>query len=55
MCLTITGKVIELNGKNAIVEIEDKRNRVKANPKVPMEVGDEVLIFRNFIIDKVRE
>ena len=53
MCLTITGKIIELKGKDAIVDIEGRKARVKINPSVSVKKGDKVLIFKDFIVEKI--
>jgi hydrogenase maturation factor len=53
MCLTITGKIIELNKKEAIVDNEGKKIHVKINPSVSVKKGDKVIIFKDFIVEKI--
>jgi len=53
MCLTLTGKVIDIDGKKAIVNIRDRKIHVKLNPAISVSKGDEVIIFKNIILEKV--
>jgi len=53
MCLTITGKIIELKGKEAIVDNEGRKINVKINPSLSVKKGDKVLIFKDFIVEKI--
>jgi hydrogenase maturation factor len=53
MCLTTTGKIIELKDKEAIVDNEGRKINVKINPSVSVKKGDNVIIFKNFIIEKI--
>jgi len=50
MCLGIRGKVLEIN--EDYVVIESNRKKMKVNPGIKkVKVGDEVLVFRNVIVD----
>lgn len=53
MCLTTTGKIVELKEKNAIVDVEGKKIHVKINPSVPVIKGDKVIIFKDIILEKI--
>jgi len=55
MCLTSTGKVVEINGKKAVVDIKNRKIHVKLNPTVSVNKGDEVIIFKDIILEKVTE
>jgi len=52
MCLALMGKVKEIKGKRAVVEMYGRRRDVSAEFLMP-EVGDKVMIFNDFIIEKV--
>jgi len=53
MCLTTTGKVIELKKKDAVVDIKGRKAHVKINPSITVKKGDKVIIFKDFIIEKI--
>jgi hydrogenase maturation factor len=53
MCLTTTGKIIEVKEKDAVVDIEGKKSHVKINPTISVKKGDKVIIFKDFIIEKI--
>ncbi len=55
MCLTTTGKVIELKEKEAVVDNEGRKIHVKINPSISVKKGDKVLIFKDFIVEKITE
>ena len=45
MCLTHKGKVLEINGKNALIETKNGKKEVRIEGNV--SVGDEVNVFQN--------
>jgi hydrogenase maturation factor len=53
MCLTTTGKVIELKEKDAVVDIKGRKSHVKINPSISVKKGDKVIIFKDIILEKV--
>ena len=53
MCLVTTGKVIELKEKDAVVDVKGRKSHVKINPSITVKKGDNVIIFKDFIIEKV--
>ena len=53
MCLATTGKVIKLNKKDAVVDVEGRKSHVKINPSISVKKGDKVIIFKDFIIEKI--
>ena len=53
MCLTLTGKIINIDGKKAVVDIKHRKIHVKLNPAISVSKGDEVIIFKNIILEKV--
>ena len=55
MCLTITGEVVELKERDAVVEVEGRKTHVKVNPSISVKEGDRVIIFKNFILDKANK
>jgi hydrogenase maturation factor len=54
MCLALIGKVVGVSGKKATVEFEGRKMEVNAEFLKP-EPGDSVMVFNNFIIEKVDE
>jgi hydrogenase maturation factor len=52
MCIATNGKIIEISNMNATVECEGKKISAKINPAVSVKVGDEVIVFRNVILEK---
>ena len=55
MCLTLTGKVVYIDGKKAVVDIKKRKIHVKLNPTVSVSKGDKVIIFEDIILEKVTE
>ena len=53
MCIATNGKIIEINDMNATIECKSNKINVRINPAIPVKVGDEVIVFRNIIIEKV--
>ena len=53
MCLALTGKIVGIDEKKAIVSIKDKKIHVKLNPTVSVNKGDKVIIFKDIILEKV--
>ncbi len=52
MCIATSGKIVEINKTDATIECEGKKINAKINPIIPVKVGDEVIVFRNIIIEK---
>ena len=55
MCLALTGKIVDINKKKAIVDVENRKIHVKLNPTVSVDKGDKVIVFKNIILEKVTE
>ena len=55
MCLTLTGKVVDIDGKEAVVDIKNRKIHVKLNPTISVSKGDKVIIFKDIILEKVTE
>jgi len=55
MCLTLTGKVVNIDEKEAVVDIEKRKIHVKLNPTVSVSKGDKVIVFKDIILEKVTE
>ena len=55
MCLTLTGKVVDIDEKEAVVDVENRKIHVKLNPTVSVSKGDKVIVFKNIILEKVTE
>jgi hydrogenase maturation factor len=53
MCIATNGKIIKINDMNATIECKSNKINVRINPAIPVKVGDEVIVFRNIIIEKV--
>jgi hydrogenase expression/formation protein HypC len=54
MCLALVGKVTEVSGKKATVDFAGTERRVNAEFLKP-EPGDRVMVFNDFIIEKVED
>jgi hydrogenase expression/formation protein HypC len=52
MCLALVGKVVEVAGKKATVDFEGVRRVVNAE-FLSAKAGDRVMVFNDFIIEKV--
>ena len=55
MCLTLTGRVVDIDKKEAVVDVKNKKIHVKLNPTVSVVKGDKVIIFKDIILEKVTE
>ena len=54
ICLAIPGKIIEINGENAIIDYSGEKR--KANTSlVEVKKGDYVIINAGFIIEKLEK
>jgi hydrogenase expression/formation protein HypC len=54
MCLALTGKVVEVKGKKAVVDYGSVRRTASAEFLKP-SVGDSVMVFNDFILEVMRE
>ncbi|MBN2330561.1 MAG: HypC/HybG/HupF family hydrogenase formation chaperone [Candidatus Aenigmarchaeota archaeon] len=54
MCLALTGKVLDVRGKKATVDMYGKRRKVNAEFLKP-SVGDKVMVFNDFIIEVIED
>ena len=54
MCVALPGRVIELQGADAIVDFHGNRVKAKAG-LVDVAVGDEVLVHAGCILQKVSQ
>jgi hydrogenase expression/formation protein HypC len=52
MCLALIGKVLENKGKDALVDFGGAKRSVNAE-YMKVRKGDKVLVFNNFIIERV--
>jgi len=52
MCFALKGRVLEANGKEAVVDFGSVRRRVNSE-FIKVRRGDEVLVFNNFVIEKL--
>lgn len=55
MCLAVPGKIVELTGDNALVEIEGIRREANTAFIEDARVGDYVLLHAGFAIEKWSE
>ncbi len=55
MCLAIPGKIVELNGNNAVVEINGIRREANVAFITDPKIGDYVLLHAGFAIEKWSE
>ncbi len=54
MCVALPGKVIEINGRNAVVDFNGNQVTARAG-LVDVEVGDYVLVHAGCVIQKVTQ
>jgi hydrogenase maturation factor len=54
MCLALTGKVLDVSGKHATVDMYGKKRLVNAEFLRP-KPGDRVMVFNDFIIEVVED
>ena len=52
MCFALTGKVLEFDGKEAKVDFDGVSKRVNSE-FIKVSKGDKVLVFNNFIIERL--
>lgn len=55
MCLAIPAKIVELEGVNAVVEIDGIRRTANVSLVQNAEIGDYVIIHAGFAIQKWEE
>ena len=55
MCLTLTGKVVDIDKREAVVDVKNRKIHVKLNPTVSVSKGDRVIVFKDVILEKVTE
>jgi len=52
MCLAIPGKIVEINGENAIADFRGIRKEINIS-LVSAKIGDYVMVHAGFAIEKV--
>ena len=55
MCLAVPGKIVELTGDNALVEIQGIKRAANVTFITDAQVGDYVLLHAGFAIEKWSE
>ncbi|MCX6739726.1 MAG: HypC/HybG/HupF family hydrogenase formation chaperone [Candidatus Parcubacteria bacterium] len=53
MCLTIPGKIKQILGKNAIIEVGKKNKEIKLNLLSDLKLGDWVLTLHDLAVEKI--
>ena len=53
MCLAIPGKIVEILDKTAMVQYPGEQREVLLDPKIPVKVGDYVLIQMTMVIKQI--
>ncbi|UCC91412.1 MAG: HypC/HybG/HupF family hydrogenase formation chaperone, partial [Candidatus Aenigmatarchaeota archaeon] len=54
MCFALVGKVLEFNGKEAKVDFEGVKKNVNSE-FIKVKKGDRVLVFNNFVIERLQD
>ncbi len=54
MCLALIGKVLDVTGKDATVDLCGKKRKVCAEFLKP-RAGDRVMVFNDFIIEVIED
>jgi hydrogenase maturation factor len=52
MCFALTGKVLEFDGKEAVVDFDGVSKGVNSE-FIKVSKGDKVLVFNNFVIERL--
>ncbi|NIO21409.1 MAG: HypC/HybG/HupF family hydrogenase formation chaperone [Candidatus Aenigmarchaeota archaeon] len=52
MCLALKGKVLDVKGKEALVDFDGVKRNVSSE-FLKVKSGDKVLVFNNIIIERV--
>jgi len=52
MCLALTGKVVGVEGRQALVDFDGIRRKANAE-FIKVRKGDKVLVFNDFVIEKL--
>ena len=55
MCLAIPGKIIEIDGTNALVDFQDVKRKVVIGLLANVEVGNYVIVHAGYAIEIVDE
>ncbi len=55
MCLAVPMKIVEINGLEAVAELQGVRRKVRLDLVDGCRVGDYVLIHAGFVIEKLDE
>jgi len=55
MCLAIPLKIAEINGKEAMAEIEGVKRKIRIDFIKELKVGDYVIVHAGFAIEKLDE
>ena len=53
VCVGVEGKVVDVKKEEVLVKVGDKKHKLKANPAVSLKKGDKVMIFKDYIIDRI--
>jgi hydrogenase maturation factor len=52
MCFALVGKVLEFDGKEAMIDFDGVRRRVNSE-FIKVRKGDKVMVFNNFVIERL--
>lgn len=55
MCLSIPGKVVEIDGDNATIDYQGEHRSASIRLKKDVKVGDYVIVNAKFVMQKVPE
>ena len=55
MCLAFPGKIIKLDGQNAVVEFHNVQRDIRVDLVPDCSIGDHVLVHAGFAINKLDE
>jgi len=55
MCLAVPMKIVEIDGLDAVAELQGVRRKVRLDLVDDCEIGDYVLIHAGFVIEKLDE
>jgi len=53
VCVGVEGKVVDVRNKEVLVKVGQEKHKLKSNPAVSLKKGDRVMIFKDYIIDRI--
>ncbi|MBU0472480.1 MAG: HypC/HybG/HupF family hydrogenase formation chaperone [Nanoarchaeota archaeon] len=55
MCLSVPGRIVEINGDKAVVDYDGERRVASISLKKDVKVGDYVIVSAKFVMEVIPE